>query len=120
MPSKKQVGFGPVLLAAALAALLLAQHVAVRAVRDALFLSSFGVGALPKAMLMASAVGLVAVLGTSRWMGRFGPGRVIPAFLLLSGALHLLEWRLLPSFERATVVLVYLHASLAGGIAVSG
>ena len=111
---------GQVVLAFACAALLLAQHVAARACRDALFLSSFGPSALPKAMLAAAVVGLVCVLGAARLMGRFGPGRAIPALLLVSGLMHLVEWKLLVTSERAAILVVYLHVSIAGGIAVSG
>ncbi len=114
------VSAGPVVLAVACAALLLAQHVAGRACRDALFLSSYGVAALPKAMLAAAAVGLPCVLGAARLMTRFGPGRAIPGLLLASGLLHLVEWLLLVRFEQAAIVLVYLHVSVAGGVAVSG
>jgi hypothetical protein len=111
---------GAVSLAVATAALLLAELVVGRACRDALFLSSFAPALLPRAMLAASLLGLVAVLGISRLMARFGPGRVVPAFLAASGAVFALEWQLLGRAPTLTVVLVYLHTSLAGGIAVSG
>ena len=111
---------GAVLLAMAAAALLIAQHVAGRALRDALFLSSFPSSALPRAMLAAAAVGLLGVLGASRLMASFGPGRVIPSLLLASAALHVLAWNLLGPAPRAAVLLTYLHVSIIGGIAVSG
>jgi hypothetical protein len=107
-------------LAAACAALLVAQHVAARALRDGLFLSTFGATDLPKVMLAASAVGLAAVIGAGRMMARFGPGRAIPGFLVASGALYVAEWKLLAYQPELAVVLVYLHASIAGGIGVSG
>jgi ATP:ADP antiporter, AAA family len=109
-----------VLLAMAVAALLIAQHVAGRALRDALFLTSFPSTDLPRAMLAAAAVGLVSVVGASRAMAQFGPGLVIPALLLASGALHGLEWQLLGQAPRAAVLVTYLHVSIIGGIAVSG
>jgi len=111
---------GTVLVAMAAAALLIAQHVAGRALRDALFLSSFPSTVLPRAMLAAAAVGLASVLGAARLMARFGPGRVIPALLLASAALHALEWQLLGMVPRAAVLITYLHVSIIGGIAVSG
>ncbi len=49
----------PVALACASAMLLIAQHVVARAIRDALFLTSFPAEDLPKVMLTAAAVGLV-------------------------------------------------------------
>ncbi len=111
---------GPVVLAVASIALLIALHVAARACRDALFLSTFAAADLPKAMLAAAGVGLTAVLVSSRAMARFGPGRVVAAFLIASSATYWLEWRLLVTWPGAAVVLVYMHASIAGGIGVSG
>jgi hypothetical protein len=109
-----------VFLASACAALLIAQHVAGRTCRDALFLSSFPLTELPKVMLGAAALGLIAVLAASWVMPRHGPGRVISLLLFGSALLHVVEWRLLDSLRPLAVVLVYLHTSIAGGIAVSG
>jgi len=113
-------GQGAVVVAMLSAALLIAQHVAGRALRDALFLTSFPSTALPQAMLVAAAVALVSVLSAARAMARFGPGRVIPAVLLASALLFAVEWQLMTQAPRAAVVLVYLHVSSVSGIAVSG
>src|SRR5688572_14225691 len=93
-------------LAAVCAALLVAQHVAARALRDGLFLSTFGASELPKVMLAAAAVGLVAVVASARAMARYGPGRAIPALLVASGALYAVEWRLLSYQHDLAVVLI--------------
>jgi ATP:ADP antiporter, AAA family len=118
--ARRPLGLGPVVLAMACAALLIAQHVAARAVRDALFLTTFGASALPQTMLAAAVAGLLAVIGASRLMARFGPGRAIPALLFVSGLVHLLEWHWLERRPQVAVVMAYLHISIAGGIAVSG
>ena len=118
MPSKRRPS--ATALAAACAALLVAQHVAARALRDGLFLSTFGATELPKVMLAAAAVGLAAVIGSARLMARFGPGRSVPVLLVVSAALYALEWQLLATRHDLAVVIVYLHASIAGGIGVSG
>src|SRR5688572_2129547 len=107
-------------LAAACAALIVAQHVAARALRDGLFLSTFGAGELPKVMLAAAAVGLAAVIGSAHVMARFGPRRALPGLLVLSSVLYAAEWKLLAYQRDLAVVLIYLHASIAGGISVSG
>src|SRR5687768_7131040 len=60
-----------VVLAAVCLAVLVGQHVAARATRDALFLSTFDATSLPAAMLVAALVGLATVLGTARAMARF-------------------------------------------------
>jgi AAA family ATP:ADP antiporter len=120
LTARRPAGLAPVMLAVACAALLIAQHVAARAVRDALFLSTFGAGVLPQAMLAAAVVGLVAVVAASWLMARWGPGRAIPALLLVSSLVHVVEWHLLGERPTVAVVLAYLHISIAGGIAVSG
>lgn len=123
-PAQTAPGAGPdrapVMLAAVGLAVLVGQHVAARASRDALFLSTFDAAALPSAMLVAALVGLVTVLGTARAMASFGPGRVVPLLLVVSGAVHLAEWRLIDVHPKAAVLLVYLHVSIAGGVLVSG
>jgi hypothetical protein len=113
-------GNPPVLLASGCAALLIAVHVAGRTCRDALFLSSFPLSELPKVMLGAAALGLLAVLAAAWAMPRHGPGRVISLLLFGSALVHVVEWRLLDFQRPLAVVLVYLHTSIAGGIAVSG
>jgi ATP:ADP antiporter, AAA family len=125
IPSRRASPGGParvesVALAALCLAVLVGQHVAARASRDALFLSTFDAASLPSAMLAAALVGLVTVLGTAQAMARFGPGRVVPLLLFVSGGVHLVEWRLLDAYPRAAVVLVYLHVSIAGAVLVSG
>jgi HEAT repeat protein len=100
--------------------LLVALHVVARSARDALFLSNYSAAELPKAMLAAALVGLPAVFVSARLLTRFGPGRLIPALLLVSAALHLYEWTLLDSQPRVAVVILYIHASIVSGIAVSG
>ncbi len=101
-------------------ALLVALHVVARSARDALFLSNYSAAVLPKAMLAAALVGLPAVFLSARLLTRLGPGRLIPALLVASGALHLFEWWLLDSRPRVAVVILYIHASIVSGIAVSG
>jgi hypothetical protein len=83
-------------------------------------LSSLGASELPKVMLAAAGLGLVSVLGVSQSMARLGPGRLIPLIVAASAALHALEWALLGRFPTQMAVLLYLHASVAGGIAISG
>jgi hypothetical protein len=110
----------PVALAAFCAGAMIAQQVAAKSLRDSLFLSNLSAAELPKVMLAAALLGLPAVLATSAGMARLGPGRLIPALLLASAALHGLEWSLLQRAPREVAVLVYLHVSLVGAITISG
>ena len=110
----------PLGLAAACVGLLVALHVVARSTRDALFLSNYTADDLPKVMLGAAIVGLPTVLASARLMARYGPGRVVVALLLVSGLLHVVEWMLLAQRPRVAVVVLYVHASIASGMAVSG
>ena len=69
------------------ATIMIAQHIAGKATRDALFLTHFDVSQLPKAMMASAAVSVVAVLLMSRLLTRFGPVRVIPLLYLVSAVL---------------------------------
>ena len=78
--------------AAVASASLVAQHVAGKATRDTLFLSHFGLGLLPAAMIGAALVSSVAVVGISRALGKYGPARIVPVMFGSSAVLFLLEW----------------------------
>lgn len=98
---------------------LVAQHVAGKATRDTLFLSHFGLGLLPAAMIGAALVSSVAVLGISRALGKYGPARLVPALFASSAVLFLLEWWLSLHSERAAAIAVYVHIAIFGSAAVS-
>lgn len=99
---------------------LLAQQVAARATRDALFLSNHDVARLPAAMAAAAMLSLAGVAASSRWMSRFGPARVVPSALALSAGLLLGEWGLSFVSVPAAAVALYLHVALFGATLVSG
>src|SRR5947209_17561734 len=93
--------------AAIASASLVAQHVGGKATRDTLFLSHFGLGLLPAAMIAAAVVSSVAVIGISRALGKYGPARLVPAMFGSSAALFLLEWWLSLYSARAAAISVY-------------
>src|ERR671919_2725700 len=102
------------------AAAVTAQFIAGKATRDALYLASLDVTSLP-AMVMATAVvsmGLVAV--TSKGLRQVSPGMFVPAAFVVSAAMLLLEWLLLPWAPRAAAILVYLQVSGGGPLLGSG
>ncbi|MFL5511771.1 MAG: hypothetical protein ACJ8CN_04965, partial [Gemmatimonadales bacterium] len=107
--------------AAALAAtLIITLQLAGKATRDALFLSSFGVAALPAIVIAAAALsGILAIL-IAGVMARSQPVRLVPRLYALSAALLLAEWALVGSAQKAAAVLVYLHFTAVGAILVSG
>ena len=103
----------------AAAALALAHHVAARSLREGLFLATFPVAELPKAMLGAAVFAIPMALTVAHWMTRFGPGRLTPILFLLSACGSVSEWWLLPTFPRAVAIAVYLHVSIGGALLVS-
>ncbi len=100
--------------AAASSVTLIAQQVAGKAARDALFLSSFHVSNLPFVMASAAVLSLGAVLWLSRLMSRHSPAKLMPLLFGVSACAFAAEWSLGPSFPRLVAVSVYLHTALFG------
>src|SRR6187402_504382 len=69
-------------LAAVVSALMIAQQVAGKAARDALFLSSFHTAKLPVAMAGGAVLSLLAVWCLSKVMARYSPGVLSPILFL--------------------------------------
>jgi AAA family ATP:ADP antiporter len=107
-------------VAIAAAALLVAQQVASKAARDALFLSSFDPRRLPIAMAGGAALSLFAVFVMARALTVRGPARVMPWALGLNATLFLVEWVALPIWRKETAVIVYLHVAALGSVLISG
>jgi ATP:ADP antiporter, AAA family len=102
---------GPSMVASAS---LVAQLVAGKATRDALFLSHFPVSLLPASMIAGAALSAVSVIGMTRALSRSGPARVVPAAFALSAILFLAEWSLSTESEKATAIAVYAHMAVFG------
>jgi ATP:ADP antiporter, AAA family len=98
---------------------LVAQQVAGKATRDALFLSTFHVSSLPLAMIASALVSAVAVLGFSAALTRRSPARVVPAALAAGTVLLLAEWGLSVTHPRLAAVAVYLHMAAFGATVLS-
>lgn len=101
------------------AALLVAQQVAAKAVRDAFFLTNFDVAALPPMTAAAAAASLLACLAFSRGMTVWSPTRLLLAALGASAALFLAEWGLAFTLPRAAAVALYLHHAVLGAALLS-
>ena len=106
-------------LAMAASSLALGLHVAARSLREGLFLATFPVAELPKAMLGAALLAIPLALAVAHWMARFGPGRLTPILFLISACGSLGEWWLLPSLPRAIAIVVYFHVSIGGALLIS-
>jgi ATP/ADP translocase len=120
-PASSTSGHRSAVVAAMLAAgALIAQQVAGRATRDALFLSTFHVSSLPLVMIAAAVVSALAVLGFSAALSRRSPARVVPIAIAAGTALLLAEWGLSLVQPRLAAVAVYLHMAAFGATVVSG
>ncbi len=99
---------------------MIAYQVAAKATRDAFFLSTFPVTALPAMMIAASlfAIGLAYLF--TRALSAWGPERVIPIAFGASAVLLLVEWAISFPFRGAAAVLVYLHYGCLGALLISG
>ena len=102
------------------AAALIAQQVCANAVRDGLFLSHFAVPRLPWVMAGTALLAFPAARLSGRVHARFGPARVAPVVFAACALLFVAEWLLLAAHPRVASVLLYLHASVLGAIAISG
>jgi AAA family ATP:ADP antiporter len=98
---------------------MIAQQVAGKATRDALYLSSFSVRTLPAMMAVSAVVSLVAALWLSRLMLRHTPARVVPAGFAASAAALLATWVLSFSAPRLAAIALYLDTALFGAAMIS-
>ncbi len=101
------------------AAAMIAQQVAGRAARDALFLSHFDVTRLPAALVGAALLAMLLALALARAMSARGPARVVPAAFGASAALTLIEWAFAARAPAAIAVVVFLHVSAFGTVLAS-
>jgi hypothetical protein len=108
------------LTAAAASAAMVAFQLAGKATRDALFLSTFGVAALPRMVIVAGLVSALVTIALSRMMARVGPGRLVPPLFALSALLLLAEWGLAGARRPLAAVVFYLHFGALGALLVSG
>ena len=106
--------------ATAAATVIITFQLAGKATRDALFLSTFGVTALPPIVIAAAVLSAVLAIALARVMGRTGPGHLVPRLIGLSAALLLAEWALAAVARRPAAIIVYLHLTALGAILVSG
>jgi ATP:ADP antiporter, AAA family len=98
---------------------MIAQQVAGKATRDALFLSSFSVKTLPAMMAVSAVLSLVAALWLSRMMLRHTPAKVVPAGFALSTVALLATWALSFPAPRLAALALYVDTSLFGAAMIS-
>lgn len=106
-------------IASVAAAAVIAQQVAGKVARDALFLSSFPARLLPYAVAAGAAASLLTVVLLSRLYSHRGPGALLPRLMLLSSSCFLAEWALSSARPGWAAALVYLHTAAFGGATIS-
>ena len=102
------------------AAAVMAQFVSGKAVRDALFLTSLDLTALPAMLVATSAVSMLLIVANARAARYVRPALLVPVSFTVSGLLFLVEWFLRASMPLGIAVAVYLHISCAGPVLASG
>lgn len=102
------------------ATVIITFQLAGRATRDALFLSTFGVAALPAMVIAAAVVSAILSVVLARIMARSRPARLVPRLIGLSALLLMAEWALASQARPPAAVLIYLHFTALGAIMVSG
>jgi AAA family ATP:ADP antiporter len=106
-------------VAAITSAALIAQQVAGKATRDALYLSNFSATTLPPMMGMSAVVSLVAALWLSRMLMRHTPARVVPFGFGAGAVILLATWGLSFAAPRLAAIALYLHTALFGAALIS-
>ena len=98
---------------------MVAQLIAGRAVRDALFLTEYDAEYLPRVMLGAAALSLGAAFIVGCVMPLWGPRATALGLALVNGFIFVLEAALLDVAPKNVAVLTYLHVSTLGALVVS-
>src|SRR5262245_38325912 len=110
----------PLLVAMLCAAAITAEFVGGKATRDALFLTSLDVMALPAMLIVTALVSILLVVLHSRVVNRVSPAVLVPGLFVISGILFVLEWFFRSWAPAGTAIAVYLHVSGAGPLLASG
>jgi ATP:ADP antiporter, AAA family len=107
-------------IAAATAAIVIAQHVAASAARDAFFLASHPASALPAAVVVSSILSVAVLPLFARMMAQFGPAVVSPLAATMSALLLIVEWVLSDQRPELAALAVFVHTTVIGSALVSG
>lgn len=99
--------------------LLIAQQVAGKAARDALFLSSFHTVNLPLVMAAGALLSVAGVYWLSRLMVEKTPAAVMPVLFGVSALGFAVDWLLATHSPKAGALLVYFQTALLSPIMIS-
>jgi AAA family ATP:ADP antiporter len=106
--------------AAAGAGVMIAQQVAAKATRDALFLSNFPVTMLPRIVIASAVVSALVVLAWAYLLRRRGPYPLMPQAFVASGLTMLAIGLVAPRAPGSAVIATYMHVAVLGPVLISG
>jgi AAA family ATP:ADP antiporter len=106
-------------VAAIASALIIAQQVAGKATRDALFLSHFSATKLPPMMGVAAVASLFVAAWLARVLTRYTPARVVPLVFGVGSAVLLALWGLSFVSPRSSAIALYLYTAIFGASLIS-
>jgi AAA family ATP:ADP antiporter len=113
-------GRGITAIAAATAAVMIAQQVAASSVRDAFFLANYPASALSGAVIVSSVLSVAFLPFLARMMDRFGPAVVIPLTATVSALLLMAEWLISHQRPELAAAALFVHTMVLGSVLVSG
>lgn len=121
MPFSPRPALEPAVLTAMICSgAVTAQFIAGKATRDALYLAHLPVTTLPAIVVATAALSILLVIVSSRALRAITPGTFVPVAFVISAALLLGSWLLLPSAPTLAAQVVYLQISGLGPMLGSG
>jgi len=111
---------GTVIAATVIALMMIANQIAGKATRDAIFLTNFDVSNLPTMLVSSALASILAVVLSSYLLKLCGPAVFVPRAFGTSAVLLIGEWFLFLQNPKLTAVLIYLHIAVFGSILISG
>lgn len=102
------------------ATFMIAHQVGGKATRDAIFLSQYDITQLPKMVIVAALLSMLAVIVMSRLLTRFGPYRIVPTAFLVSAGLFLAIWSAHATVPELAALALYLQMAVFGAVLISG
>jgi len=90
-------------------ALMIAQMVAAKTLRDAAFLATFPANMLPWVTGLAAVLAIASSFAASKLFTRIPPSAILPTGFLMSGLLQLAEYQLYVRDIHTAAVVIFLH-----------
>ncbi|MEH6569299.1 MAG: hypothetical protein V7709_09495 [Halioglobus sp.] len=109
-----------VLTAMIVAALVTAQLVASRALRDGFFLTHFDTAQIPVMVISSALLSLLVALTSTHMLRDIAPARSMPWIFCVSATVYIAEWALSFFYPHVAAVILYLHVMSLGLLVASG